>query len=284
MLLNKKFWVFSLATCAISWACWLPIIGAIEADLFKSPGSVLVLFLLGAYTPSLLGIVLTYVYDKKPGLKTLFKSAFSPKIGLVSLLAALSAGPVLYALATAGYVALGGDLGAVNYGLLPWIPVVFIVPVVFGPLAEEFGWRGFALPQLDPKNQVLASSLLLGVVWALWHAPLFWAATGTAISGFAVTASSVGLFFLAVIGSSFLYTWLFNRSGGSLFAAITLHLSMNACGTITGMLFPEMNIEQRFELYQYYVAAVWILVLILSALKLSRKLAGNNAQPLLSHK
>jgi len=279
MLLNKKFWVFSITTCLVSWACWLPIIGALETDLYKSSGSVLLLFFLGAYTPSLLGIALTYAYHKKQGVKALFKSAFSVRIGTVSLLAALGAGPLLYALATAGYVSMGGDLGAVNYGLLPWIPVVFVVPVIFGPLAEEFGWRGFALPQLDPKNQVLASSLLLGVVWALWHAPLFWASTGTAISGFTVTASSIGLFFLAVIGSSFLYTWLFNRSGGSLFAAITLHLSMNACGTITGMLFPEMNMNQRFELYQYYVAAVWILVLTIGAIKLSNRLTNYYAQP-----
>jgi len=284
MLANKKFWIFTLITCALSWACWLPIIDVLEADPFKSSGQVLVLFFLGAYAPSLMGILLTYVYGRKAGLKSLFKSAFSPKIGLVPLMASLAAGPLLYTLATGFYLMAGGDLGTINYGLLPWIPVVFIVPVIFGPMAEEFGWRSFALPQLDHKNRVLASSLLLGVIWAAWHAPLFWAETGTSISGFEVTYSSVALFFMAVIGSSFLHTWLFNRSGGSVFGAISLHLSMNACGTITGMLFPEMNIEQRFELYQYYVAAVWILVLILGALKLSRKLAGYNAQPLLSHK
>jgi len=269
MLRNKKFWVFTSITCLVSWACWLPIIGSLSADIFKSPTNVLLMFFLGAYAPSLVGIVLTGFYNKKEGVKALFKRAIAIRVGAVPLLVALAAGPVLYAVATSLYVVMGGKLGAVNYGLLPWIPVVFVVPVVFGPLAEEFGWRGFALPQLDHRNRAVASSVSLGVVWALWHAPLFWAATGTSISGFEVTASSVSLFFLMVIGASFLHTWLFNRASGSVFTAIMLHLSMNACGTITAMLFPGMTLEQKYELYQYFVAAIWMLVLVVGVVKLT---------------
>src|SRR5690606_18363554 len=103
-------------------------------------------------------------------------------------------GPFLYTVSIGLYVIFGGEVGAINYGLLPWLPVVFIVPIVFGPLAEEFGWRGFALPLLDHKNRAIASSIIIGFIWALWHAPLFWAKTGTAISGFPVDISLVFLF------------------------------------------------------------------------------------------
>jgi membrane protease YdiL (CAAX protease family) len=164
---------------------------------------------------------------------------------------------VLYTISIALYALLGGELGTVNYGLLPWLPVVFIVPVVFGPLAEEFGWRGFALPLLDHKNKVISSSIIIGFIWARWHAPLFWAGTGTAISGHTIDIATVAFFFLAVIGSSFIYTWLFNNTAGSMFIAVLLHLSMNASGTITGMLFPDMSSEQKLDLYEYYVVSLW---------------------------
>jgi membrane protease YdiL (CAAX protease family) len=283
MLPNKKFLVFTLLTCLFSWAAWLPVISSLQTDIFKSTSGVLLLFFLGAYMPSLMGIALTYFYEKGPGLKVLFRRAFSIRVGVLPLLAALVVGPVLYVVATMLYVMAGGNVGAVNYGLLPWIPLVFIVPIIFGPLAEEFGWRGFALPQLDHQNKAIVASLILGVVWALWHAPLFWAATGTSISGFPVTFASVGLFFAMVIGASFLHTWLFNYAKGSVFTAIMLHLSMNACGTITNMLFPEMSLEQKYAHYQYFVMAIWVLVAMVGLIRVASsgkaelKLVSTNA-------
>ena len=258
--MNRRLIVYTLLTCALSWACWLPIIDRLEESPFASSPLVMGLFLLGAYGPTLVGILLTGFYDGRRGLRMLVKRAVTFKVGSSWILIALLAGPLLYALSSALYAALGEDLGTVNYGLLPWLPVVFIVPVFFGPLAEEFGWRGFALPLLDHKNKAISSSIIIGVIWALWHAPLFWAETGTAISGHTIDIESVALFFLAVIGSSFIYTWLFNNTAGSMFIAVLLHLSMNASGTITGMLFPEMSSEQKLELYQYYVVSLWALV------------------------
>jgi uncharacterized protein len=147
--------------------------------------------------------------------------------------------------------------------LIPWIPVVFAVSVIFGPLAEEFGWRGFLLPLLDYRNKAIASSVIVGVIWALWHAPLFWAKTGTAISGFPVTVFSVSLFFTAVIGSSFIYTFLFSRTSESISVAILLHLSMNGAGAIAGMFFPEMTPEQRLSLYMCYTSTLWVILLLM---------------------
>lgn len=250
--MNKKLVIFSLITCLFSWACWLPIIGHLQANPFASGGLVLLLFFLGAYGPTITGIALTYFYGRGEGLRSLFKRAVMIKVGFTPLLLCFLAGPLLYVIAVSLYVASGETLGAVNYGLLPWIPIVFIAPVIFGPLAEEFGWRGFALPLLDTKKRFISSSLIIGFIWALWHAPLFWAQTGTAISGFPVNPALVCLFFTAVIGSSFIYTWLFNRTSGSLFVAIFLHLSMNASGTIVGMLFPELTLDQKLWMYKLY--------------------------------
>lgn len=260
--MNNKLVVFSLLTCAFSWACWFPIMGRLKSSPFESSGVVLALFFLGAYGPTIMGILLTYIYERGEGLKALFKRAINIRVGFKYLLVCFLAGPLFYAISVGLYVISGGELGAVNFGLLPWLPVVFIVPVVFGPLAEEFGWRGFALPLLDHKNRFVSSSIIIGVIWAFWHAPLFWAPTGTAISGLPVSLTLVGLFFMAVIGSSFIYTWLFNKTAGSLFVAIFLHLSMNATGTIVGMLFPELTQGQKLLMYKLYALGLWAVLAI----------------------
>lgn len=257
-----KLFIFTFLTCALSWLCWIPIIHSLASSPFESSPKTLGLFFLGAYAPTIVGIALTYFYNGGAGLRSLLKRTFSVKIGLSWFAFSLLAGPILYAFSVGIYILAGGDLGAVNSGLLPWIPVVFIACIIFGPLAEELGWRGFALPLLEHKNRFIFASIIIGVIWAGWHAPLFWAKTGTAISGLPIDVGSIALFFAAVIGSSFIYTWLFNHTNTSVFAAIMLHLSMNASGTITGMFFPEMDAQQKFNMYQYYVLVVWTFVLL----------------------
>lgn len=278
----KRLLVFTVATFALSWICWFSIVDQLGPNPFAATPWVLLLFLLGAYSPSLMGVLLTGVYEGRSGLRMLMRRALSVRVGGLWLLVAVLTGPLVYAASVALYVRLEGSVGEVNYGLLPWIPVVFIVPVVFGPLAEEFGWRGFALPLLDHKRKPVFASIVIGFIWALWHAPLFWAETGTSISGYPVDAFTVALFFAAVIGSSFIYTWMFNGTSGSLFIAVLLHLSMNASGTITGMLFPNMSMEQKLELYECYVLALWAILLIGSLVRRFRAARAPGPLPVTS--
>lgn len=260
--MNKKIIVFSVATCVFSWLFWIPIAGRLGDSPFESGAGVLAAFFAGAYGPTIMGIVLTYFYDGKPGLKVFFRRLSLTAAVIKWAALALLIGPFLYALSLALYVGLGNELGTINYGLIPWIPVVFVASVIFGPLAEEFGWRGFLLPLLDYRGKVISSSVIVGVIWALWHAPLFWAKTGTAISGFPVTIFTVGLFFAAVIGSSFIYTFLFARTSESISIAILLHLSMNGAGTVVAMFFPEMTLEQRFSFYICYTSVLWVILVL----------------------
>lgn len=276
LIRQHKLIAFVVTTFVFSWACWLSVFNDLKPSLFEFDGRTLGMFLLGAYAPSIVAIFFTGYLDGKEGLKRLFKRLFMWKVGFSWNLLALFIGPVIYSVAVLLYAANGGFLGEINYGLLPWIPAVFLVSVVLGPLAEELGWRGFVLPLLDVKNKMVASSITMGLIWAAWHLPLFWAVIGTSVSGFPVTFESVSLFFLASIGSCFFYVWMFNKTAGSVFIAVMIHLSWNASGNITNLLFPNMSAEQKLELYTYPVAVVWAVISVVAIfywLKRSRKIA-----------
>jgi hypothetical protein len=95
-------------------------------------------------------------------------------------------------------------------------------------LGEELGWRGFLLPELEKRYGSLPASVLIGVIWTAWHAPLFWAPAGTSISGGPVTLLAVATFLTRLIGWSFLFTWLSRISRGSILLPIAMHTSINA--------------------------------------------------------
>ena len=104
------------------------------------------------------------------------------------------------------------------------LPLVVIFLVLFGGGQEEPGWRGFALPRLQAEMNALAASVLLGVVWAAWHLPLFlFDASGQA-------GLSLWVYFPYVIGLSVILTSVFNSTGGSVLGVMVLHALINLAG------------------------------------------------------
>ena len=94
-----------------------------------------------------------------------------------------------------------------------------------GPMGEEAGWRGFALPRLQRRFDPLLASVILGAAWGAWHLPLH--LTGYYDAAFG--GPLVGLLMRAftTVPLAVVFTWTFNRSGGSVFAMVLLHTAVN---------------------------------------------------------
>jgi membrane protease YdiL (CAAX protease family) len=108
---------------------------------------------------------------------------------------------------------------------LLWMVILFFLNnFIYGGLSEEPGWRGFALPRLQARFSPLVSSLLLGVLWAVWHAP----ARFGGIEAKSVSDTLVEWFLIILV--SVIFTWLFNRTDGSVLVTALIHPAMNTTG------------------------------------------------------
>src|SRR5262249_28585435 len=96
-----------------------------------------------------------------------------------------------------------------------FVPAAFVW-LMFITSGEEIGWRGFALPKLLEGNRNLAiASALLGIIWAIWHAPIYLVPGQSSLP--------YPLFFVLTVSLSFVYTVLFLFGKGSLWTAVLLH-------------------------------------------------------------
>jgi membrane protease YdiL (CAAX protease family) len=132
---------------------------------------------------------------------------------------------LLTALALPGaFVGLGGQ-SAVKLAIE--FLVVVVVGFLSGPLFEEPGWRGFALPRLQSQMGALRGTLLLGVMWSAWHLPQFlvpeWANENGGLS-----PTLVVTFLLMVVAIAPIMTWLYNSTRGSLLLVMLAHSGINA--------------------------------------------------------
>jgi uncharacterized protein len=137
-----------------------------------------------------------------------------------------------------GAIVLPGVLASyqpVTLGLLLGYPLAFVSTFVLGgPLGEEPGWRGFALPRLQAACGPLAGSLLLGVLWASWHLPLFWTGVWTP-----PTVANVVMFVVMITVLTVVMTWVFNNAKGSLLITMLMHASFNTfANKVVAPIFP----------------------------------------------
>jgi membrane protease YdiL (CAAX protease family) len=167
--------------------------------------------------------------SRDPAFRGLLGSLSVPRSPLWTYAVALAAFPLLSVAGSAVIVALGGDVGAapqiVREGWTSLV-LVFVATLLHGgPLGEETGWRGWAVPALQKRFSPLLTSLFVGLLWGFWHLPLhlrgvYDVSMGSGLAGFALRIASSCL--LAVV-----FTWLYNRSRGGLLVVILLHTSVN---------------------------------------------------------
>lgn len=213
------FFVLTLILCFLVF--WGPI------ALFKIPtvnmvdGPVgptwaILLFVIGGFVPSIAGIALTGYYDGKAGVQNMLKS--SVRFGF-------SIRWYLLMLATTVFLAFGGILiysalgSRFDYSqFIVQLPTL-IPLIVLGPISEEFGWRGFALKRMLKITTPNIASLIIGLIWSLWHLPLFFM-LGTSQYEFGLPFV---VFLISVTCTSFAYTFFYLKTKGSLLSAIFLH-------------------------------------------------------------
>jgi membrane protease YdiL (CAAX protease family) len=141
-------------------------------------------------------------------------------------------------------------------------PAAFLSTFLLGgPLGEEPGWRGFALPRLQSLHGPLAGSLILGVLWALWHLPLFWSGVWTP-----PTLPNIVMFIVMITALTVIMTWVFNNAKGSLLVTMLMHASFNTfANKILTPLFPA-PIMSEYGLLPMLVgfSAVALLLVVLT--------------------
>lgn len=124
----------------------------------------------------------------------------------------LGLGLVVVSMRAEGRLATGGVGDPLLWGV--------VVSITYG-LLEETGWRGYLLPRLQTRMGALAASVVLGVIHALWHTPMFFYRYTPGIG------SVVG-FTVSLLAGSVVMTHLYNRSGGSVGVVVLFHAGWNA--------------------------------------------------------
>ncbi|MBU4030760.1 CPBP family intramembrane metalloprotease [Patescibacteria group bacterium] len=198
-------------------------------NLVKSPIFIL-LQTLGAIGPSLIAILLIRFLYGKEKLSQIFgqfkkwrveKKWYFISILLIPFITLLS-NVIIIASNVNGFVLspdlpLGEMMNEIGLvGIVFSLPIIFVSQLFSSPLLEEFGWRGFALPRLQRTYNALGSSIILGLLWGIWHLPLVIA-----------YGESLPLYLLSIIGCTILMTWVYNSTEGSLLMMLLFHASLN---------------------------------------------------------
>jgi CAAX protease family protein len=219
----------------LSWLAWLPYILSQDGGLgvlgFSFPKilgtSSIAGILPGAYLGPLgAAFVVTAVSEGRPGLRRWVGRLFRWGVNWRWYALALLGVP---AVIVAGSLAVSpGSAASLSLppveALLFYVPFLLIQMVTTG-LAEEPGWRDFALVRHQRQQGPLFGTMILGVLWGVWHVPMFFTEWGAWMGG--ATPQAILLFVAFAVALSVVVTWLFNRTNGSLPLAIVAHVSSN---------------------------------------------------------
>lgn len=209
--------LFFVGTFAVS---WLPWGAALLAGGDIGQPVPYVLFVIGAFGPTAAAAVLWLAGRRRPRGGNPLRAAhrWLPLALLLGAAPAVAAavveGPLDLAAAGERVAAMGGPLMVIGFVLIT------------GPLAEEFGWRGYAQPRLRRALAPVPTAVLLGLAWAVWHVPLF-LLIGTSQSAMGLVSWQALLFFATFVPLSYTIWVVSERCRGGVAAAVAVHAAYN---------------------------------------------------------
>lgn len=179
-----------------------------------------VLVFIGAISPGLVAIMLTALTKGSEGMRLLIN-----KISFTSTKAIWYLFGLTFIALVKGFAALIFFLFYdtwTAFGTTPVYEMLFAIAVsMWLQAGEEIGWRGYALPLMSKKFGLAIASILLGIIWATWHLPLFYLSAADTYN------QSFPLYLLQVTGLSVIMAWLYWKVNGNLLPLMVFHAAIN---------------------------------------------------------
>ena len=257
---------FYALTFTISWGCLLLAIGGPGTitrldEQFKKTIPLMILALLAG--PSISGILLTGAFSGRAGLREYRTRLLKWQVGARWYALALLTAPLLFQ----------AILLPLSLSTPDFLPGVFtasdkashlVMGLATGLAAgffEELGWTGFAIPRLRQRYSVLATGLIVGLLWAVWHLlPAFWLGFASgAINGVLPLVSFLLDPFLFLMGFRVLIVWVYDHTG-SLLIGMLMHLSLTASSRILICIGAVEGTLLTFDLI--WAAVLWLAVAV----------------------
>jgi uncharacterized protein len=215
---------------------------------------------IGGSGPSIAGMIVAARSPDTGAFRRLLKSMLAWRVPARWYVVALLTPPLATALslllADSGMSTLGRfSLSAVLITIL----ATYALAMPFGPLGEELGWRGTALPLLLQHVSAWKASLIVGVLWTFWHVPQMLWLPGASIPSFMpVNPASILLYLVQISSISALLTLIFVRTS-SLLLAIIGHMAFNTAENVVYAGLPSLSADHQRAVY---LVNVWVLAVI----------------------
>lgn len=238
--------VFFVLSFVIAWLAWLP---AMLNPMAPQPLSIL-----GLFAPAMSAVIVLWWVRGKAGVVALFKRYTIWRFSIGWYLLALLLMPIIYMIAlVVTLLSTHGSLSNLFFANSPLFILVAYVYLMVINSGEEIGWRGFALPLLQSVLPgPVTAGLVLGLIWGLWHLPLY--------INPEVATMPYPLFIVLTVGLSLIYTHLFNRSTGSLWTVVMLHAATDVLPRILQLA------QVGLQFWVVTTILVWLVALGLSFL------------------
>lgn len=260
---------FFLLAFGISWttAALISVFGLDLSTSGSGPVTPLVVLIgvVGTIGPSIAAFIVAGFSEGKAGVKALWKRFWNRNMSLKWLVVILVFYDTCRLIANLIARAMDGQAYPIIDPSTPlWMSILALVTAfIYSGMAEEFGWRGYALPRFQARWSALTSSIILGLIWMSWHIPFFFT------PGVPLYQRDFWQWAPWLLMTSILQTWFFNNTKGSVLAAALFHATMNASLVILPTL------DSLWYYYGLLFIAIIVIVVIFGPKNLVRQSAEN---------
>ena len=244
---------YFIITFIWTWSFWSIPMAASNGLFVLDPIIDYVFHVIGGFGPFVSAFSLTYLYEKREGVIKLWKQFWNINIEKKWLLIVFLLFPAI--MISSLLIAIIGEqfIPEILYITEPWMYLFIFIRIFFvgGAFNEEFGWRGYAIDRLQVKWNAFISSVILGVIWSVWHIPLF-LTVGRIQHG-----QSFILYIMMVMLFSILFTWIYNNTNKNILATVIFHTIIN----LSTILFPIQDTATGFFYYGIILLIITLIII-----------------------